>query len=362
MKETKLFPGIMHFLVHNGFLFTVSVMGLVHAVLLVIMCISGVTPLIWFNSASVLVYAVSIFLCMHGRIIPVYSSILLEVTAYSIISTYFVGLQCGTVCFLFSIVPVMIYFGCYLFRGKQRWCIVAILLFLFGAFSYTYIRFSDSVPIYELQKTERFLLTIFSAFVMTFSIIFYNVIYIYSSEMMIKNMEERNKELSVAAHEDSLTHLLNRHGFLSILDQLADNTDTEKYCIAFCDIDDFKKVNDSYGHDAGDEVLKHITQLMKRELGEYDICRWGGEEIVILLRDSELYAVKDKMETLRKSIAANPTVYLNRRIFVTITIGLAANIENCEAVDDVIKTADVRMYYGKKNGKNKVICEDRVTL
>ena len=71
-------------------------------------------------------------------------------------------------------------------------------------------------------------------------------------------------------------------------------------CFSIFDIDDFKKINDSYGHDAGDEVLKHITQLMKRELGEYDICRWGGEEIVILLRDSDLYAVKDKMETLRK--------------------------------------------------------------
>ena len=154
MKETKLFPSIMHFLVHNGFLFTVSVMGLVHAVLLVIMCISGVTPLIWFNAASVLVYAVSIFLCRHGHIIPVYISILLEVTVYSVVSTYFVGLKCGTVCFLFSIVPVMIYFGCYLFKGKQRWSIVAIMLFLFGAFSYTYIRFSDSMPIYELPKTR----------------------------------------------------------------------------------------------------------------------------------------------------------------------------------------------------------------
>ena len=362
MKETKLFSNVMHFLVHNGFLFTVSVMGLVHVVLLVIMCISGVTPLIWFNAASVLVYAVSIILCKNGYIIPVYINILMEVIAYSVVSTYYVGLKCGTVCFLFSIVPVMIYFGCYLFQGKKRWIIVFLLALLFGIFMVTYILFSDQVPIYELSRMERFILVIFSAFVMVFSIIFYNVIYIYSSESMITNMEERNKELSVAAHEDSLTHLLNRHGFLSILDQLENSASPEQFCIAFCDIDDFKKVNDSYGHEAGDEVLKHITQLMRRELGEYDICRWGGEEIVILLRDSDLHTVKDKMETLRKIIASNPTVYLNRRIFVTITIGVAANVENCGAVDDVIKTADARMYYGKQNGKNTVVYEDAAVL
>ena len=125
----------MHFLVHNGFLFTVSVMGLVHAILLLIMFSAGVTPLVQFNVLSVIVYIFCFLLCRFGHILPVYVSIVMEVTAYTVISTYYLGLRCGTYCFLFSLVPIIIYFGSFLFKGIARWHVALMLVFNFLVFA-----------------------------------------------------------------------------------------------------------------------------------------------------------------------------------------------------------------------------------
>jgi diguanylate cyclase (GGDEF)-like protein len=124
-------------------------------------------------------------------------------------------------------------------------------------------------------------------------------------------------------------------------------------------LDDFKRVNDSYGHEAGDEVLKHATLMIREELPGSDICRWGGEEFVILLKSSNLASARSRVERLRKTIESNPTVFAGKKIFITTTIGLAENDGTYETPEEIIKKADERMYYGKQHGKNVVISEDR---
>ncbi|MBR4574145.1 MAG: diguanylate cyclase [Lachnospiraceae bacterium] len=357
MKTESVVNKMMHFLVHNGFSFTVAVMCLVHVSLLIIMWADGVTPLAYLNILSVVVYAFCFMLVRYGHVMPVYVSIICEVTAYTIISTYYIGLRCGTYCFLFAIVPIIIYFGTFLFKGAGRWSIVAMLVVNFAIFVALYIRFSDAPPVIEMTHTARTVLVIFSSFAMVFATIFYSVIYIYASEIEVVSLEERNKQLSVDASEDALTSLLNRRGFLPVISPLMKSELTNHFCIAFCDIDNFKRINDSYGHDAGDEVLRHITRIIKKEMQGCEICRWGGEEIVILMRDYDKAVAKVKMEYVRKSIESNPTVFFNKRIPATITIGLAENSDKYKEPDDIIKTADDRMYRGKQQGKNILVFE-----
>lgn len=345
----------MHFIVHNGFLITVSVMCLVHATLLCIMLAAEVMPLVQFNTVSVIIYAFCFLFCRFGHIMPVYVSIIFEVTIYTIISTYYIGLRCGTYCFLFSIVPIIIYFGCFLFKGFSRWHIVMMLVLNFAIFAALYIKYSEVQPVYLVTPEYKIILVLFSSFVMVFSTIFYNVLYIYASEVEMRSLEKRNEQLSVDAQEDALTGLLNRRGFLPIFERIMSDELTRHFCIAFCDIDNFKRINDTFGHDAGDEVLRHITGMISKEMHGCEICRWGGEEIVILMRDYDLAVAREKMEYLRKSIEASPTVFFNKRIPATITIGLEENKDAYKAPDDIIKVADGRMYYGKQSGKNIVI-------
>ena len=354
IKKHSIVDDVMHFLVHNGFLFTVIVMCFVHAALLAIMIVAGIKPLIIFNILSVIVYAFCIFLCRYGHIMPVYISIILEVTSYTFFSSYFIGLRCGTYCFLFSIVPIIIYFGSYLFKGFSRMIIVLMLMLNFGVFVFLYIRLSDMPPIIDTSPAIRLILVIFSAFVMVFSTIFYNTIYIYTSENEVNVLEKKNEQLSVDATEDELTSLLNRRGFLPVIEDLMKDKNNH-FCIAFCDIDNFKRINDTYGHDGGDEVLRHIASMIKREMHGCQVCRWGGEEIVILMKDYDLAVAKEKMEYLRKSIEASQTVFFNKYISATITIGLEESSEDYNEPDDSIKVADERMYYGKQHGKNIVI-------
>lgn len=358
VKVKSLIDKTMHLLVHNSFLFTVAVMCLVHATLLVVMWIADVMPLVQFNILSVVVYLFCILLCKFGHIMPVYVSILLEVTAYAIVSTHLTGWNSASYCFLCSILPIIIYFGCFLFKGSKRWIIVLALAVNFAVYIFLYIRYANAQPVYEIAYVPRTFLMIFSSFVMVFSIIFYNVIYIYSSEYEMISLEQKNKQLSVDAQEDVLTNLLNRRGFLPLVEEIMKEDQANHFCIAFCDIDNFKRINDSYGHDCGDEVLRHITKLIKREMQGCDICRWGGEEIIILMKDDDLTVAKEKMEYVRKCIEANPTIFFNKRIPATITIGLEEYKDIYHEPEEIIKTADERMYYGKQHGKNILIFQD----
>ena len=357
MKDRSIIEKTMHFLVHNSNLVTVIVMCMVHATLLLFMLAAHVTPLVHFNILSVVVYSFCILLCRIGHVMPVYFSIFVEVSAYSFISTYYIGLRCGTYCFLFSIIPILIYFGCFLFKGSKRWLIVIVLFLDFAEFAYLYAKYSEILPVYIVEPGLRLALVLFSSFVMAFATIFYNMIHIYSSEVEVISLEQKNKQLSADAHEDALTNLLNRRGFLPVVEDVI-RSGNGHFCVSFCDIDNFKRINDSYGHDAGDEVLRHITTIIRREMHGCDICRWGGEEIVILMKDYDMTVAREKMEYLRKSIESNPTVFFNKRIPATITIGLEEYNDSYSEPEGIIKIADQRMYYGKQNGKNIVIYED----
>ena len=358
MKSNRAFENIMHVLLHNSFLFTVVVMCLVHAGLLGIAFYADINPLVNFNILSVIVYIFCILLCRFGHIMPVYISILLEVSVYAAISVYYIGWDCGSYFFLFSIVPIIIYFGSFLFKGPSRWVIVLALVLNFALYVFLYIRFVNVQPMFEVDDTIRSILVIFSSFAMVFSIIFYNAIYIYSTEYEMTSLEQKNEQLSVDAQEDALTSLLNRRGFLPLVGSLMKGDKANHFCIAFYDLDNFKRINDSYGHDGGDEVLRHISKLIKREMQGCDICRWGGEEFVILMRDYDFTVAKHKMEYIRGLIESTPTTFYNKHIYMTVTIGLEEYKDIYKEPEEIIKVADERMYYGKQHGKNILICED----
>ena len=291
---------------------------------------------------------------------PAYVSILVEVSVYAVFSIYIIGWSCGSICFLCSIVPIIIYFGCFIFKGSQRWVIALMLALNFVLYTSLYIIFKDRQPVVEVEDGVRTVLIIFSSFVMIFSMIFYNVLYIYASEFERKSLEQKNQKLSADVCQDALTGLMNRRGFLPIVDTLMNTEANCHFCVAFSDIDNFKRVNDTYGHDCGDEVLRHVSNMIVKEMNGCEICRWGGEEIVILMRDHDFAVAKQKMEYVRKFIESTPTIFYNKRIPVTVTIGLMEYDPSYKTSEEVIKVADERMYYGKQHGKNILICEDHL--
>ena len=356
-KIAKLYDDFMHFVVHNMFLFTVIAICATHVVLLILMSIGNVGPLIYLNVLNIIVDIFCIILCIHGHAIPVYVSIVLEISLYVIISNYILGWNNFSYCFLYCILPATIYFGANLIRRKYRTVIALIIMFYFCIILFCYLRYFNYVPPYSIEnETIKHIMALFSMFMMAFTNGFYIAMYVFDAREREKTLNNKNEKLAADATVDTLTGLLNRRGFYSFIN----NGEAEKYqyyCVAFCDIDNFKRVNDTYGHDAGDEILSHIGKMLVRDMKGCIISRWGGEEIVIFMPDYDFEVAKQKMEYIRKKIEITPTTFYNKKINVTVSIGVK-EMDSEHTIEQLIRIADERMYYGKQHGKNIVISED----
>ena len=172
-----------------------------------------------------------------------------------------------------------------------------------------------------------------------------------------KKAEEMLEE---AACTDMLTGLSNRRDFSAKFkgETSRFNRNNKPFSIIMGDIDFFKKINDMYGHDCGDSVLKNIAEIMKSSLRLQDVvCRWGGEEFVIMLTETDLAGGKKYAEILRKKISSNTFYFNNIAIKTTMCFGVAV-YDHLMTIEKVISIADKSMYKAKSEGRNCVITSD----
>lgn len=152
---------------------------------------------------------------------------------------------------------------------------------------------------------------------------------------------ERNKLLE-SVNMDVLTGAYNRR----IIDSI-DNYSV----IALCDIDDFKYINDTYGHDIGDRVLKVVSKILIDNSNKEDIvCRYGGDEFVVFFKKCSLNLVQEKMTIVSKMIN---DYFKNSKINISFSVGISSN-ENGKNLNDTIKEADIALYQTKAKGKSGI--------
>jgi len=159
---------------------------------------------------------------------------------------------------------------------------------------------------------------------------------------------------------DALTGLHNRRYMESHLGTLAEQAAVRGKSLALMmlDIDFFKSVNDTYGHDAGDDVLREFAVRVRKSIRGIDLaCRYGGEEFVIVMPETDMHVAGMVAERLRRAVAGEPFAIEKgaKRIQVTISIGLAALERKGEPVADVLKRADLALYRAKHDGRNRVV-------
>jgi diguanylate cyclase (GGDEF)-like protein len=160
-------------------------------------------------------------------------------------------------------------------------------------------------------------------------------------------------DLERVSELDSLTGVFTRRKLNTLLEREIDraNRSSAIFSIIVMDLDEFKRVNDTYGHLVGDEVLKHIVKLLKDRIGESGIlCRWGGDELLVLLPGSGLEKSLAVAESLRSVVQEYP---YSPVIVVTMSLGVAQFLGG-ESVTGLIRRADNALYHAKAHGKNKV--------
>jgi len=168
-----------------------------------------------------------------------------------------------------------------------------------------------------------------------------------------------NEALKDQAIHDPLTGLLNRRYLYESLPQTLNHALRMKQSFTVCmiDIDFFKKINDTYGHDAGDEVLKFIAALLKNNLRKSDmICRFGGEEFVVVLLDNDLEHAKSQMELIRLAVKdAQIKIQKQTLPSISISIGIAETPKHGVTISDLLRAADSALYIAKKTGRDRIV-------
>ncbi|MEQ1915146.1 MAG: diguanylate cyclase [Gallionella sp.] len=179
---------------------------------------------------------------------------------------------------------------------------------------------------------------------------------VQESEAKIKELEQELEQVSEKVREDQLTGALNRRG----LDEAYERESTRAQrnnapiCVALLDIDNFKRLNDTMGHQVGDQALIHLTAVIKESLRPSDVvARYGGEEFVIVLPDTGIEEAEQTIVRLQRELTKKFFLHGNDRILVTFSAGVALRGEE-ESQDDLIGRADHAMYKAKQAGKNQV--------
>lgn len=177
---------------------------------------------------------------------------------------------------------------------------------------------------------------------------------------MRDTLKKQNHKLEILASHDSLTQLPNRRYLMNQLAQESArlerrNPEQSELCISMLDIDHFKHVNDTWGHDAGDAVLVRVSQALKKVMRQGDFLgRFGGEEFIIIFPESTLQAATKVAERIRECIAALSLQEFPQGTRITVSQGLAVHKPG-DNIESTLKRADEALYEAKAQGRNRVV-------
>lgn len=275
-----------------------------------------------------------------------------ELYIFMIVSIIYLGWKYGFQHYCISFTVAIFFCDYYLNKNKKvRKRIIAMAIF--NMLLYIGLRlwtnkypFIYSVENEFIEKTVFILNTILTFFFVTM------YLYIYSTTVNKLETDLRN-----SAEIDYLTGIFNRRKMISVMEEKLKHSENKNLLFAMVDVDFFKKVNDSYGHSAGDEVLCRIAELLKNyntNSIKYSVCRWGGEEFLVMYEyDSSQTEAIAEFEEIRKSVEKHNIEYEKNMIKITITIGLVF-YKDGETLDSLIKEVDSQLYIGKENGRNRI--------
>ncbi|MCK4744062.1 MAG: GGDEF domain-containing protein [Sulfuriflexus sp.] len=305
----------------------------------------GIPELAIFNIFSVLLWVLAYFLnrAAHHREAIIIT--IVESVVHAALATYFLGWESG---FHYYFLPVILFL---FINHRQNIFIIifeAILIFsaYVGLLIYThqvdYVSLAPTTVVNSLQYIN--IAVNFSAF----------GILGYFFRIASTQAEQ---QMELLATTDTLTGLFNRRKMHESIDQevVRYQRDKKSFLLVITDIDHFKKFNDNYGHDCGDYVLQQVSTLMKESLRQQDVvARWGGEEFLIMLPETELEGGVQAIEKLRETLANTVYQYEDNTFSVTMTFGVTAYDGSCD-VEACIKHADEVLYAGKRGGRNRVV-------
>ena len=235
---------------------------------------------------------------------------------------------------------------------RLKLCVFAALLG-FRMFLYGYAL--NHAPIHVLEPSALILQQTVNS--VAFYLIMTCLCIMFSTSLQDTERQLRidNQELQKEAETDPLTQLPNRRAMMDELDLFQRKSPGEPFSVAIADIDFFKKVNDTYGHNCGDYTLKQLSRMFQEMAGlDYRVCRWGGEEFCFFMPGMNLDQAGGRMNDLCAAVSRMQVSFEGHEFSITITIGVAEN-DFQSPVRAILAEADQKLYIGKNSGRNQVV-------
>ena len=322
---------------------------IIHAVMIALFWRCGIMPMVFFNVGSIVFYALS-FVLIQKELLGLYTDLVyVEVVAHMTCAILLTGWGSDFQVALVGM-SAFAFFAEYLERYLNIRHAHALPLCILGAFAYL-----SSCAVSALRPAPYGIPDDISLILrLTWGAIVF-VVSTMVLQAFVREATKSEKALANRLMHDKLTGLPNRYYVAEYLGTLSKSGNLSKYWVALADIDDFKKVNDTYGHNCGDLVLENVAHLLRESLPGAQVCRWGGEEFLAVgLIGSGMESQRNLLDRARKTIAGHTLWYEEHRIGVTITLGVSAYVEGY-TTNEWINAADEKLYTGKKSGKNQVV-------
>ena len=263
---------------------------------------------------------------------------------------YKFGWSSGVQPFLVPLI-VFVFFNIYESPWVKMVSFLGLIVFRLALFYYS-LGFD---PQFELNQLSLIALQTLNS--VSLFIIMACICILFSSSIQDTERQLRidNQELHKEAGTDPLTLLPNRRAMLDEMALYQKTSSSESFSIAIADIDFFKSVNDTYGHNCGDYTLQKISELFRASAGtDYRVCRWGGEEFCFFLPGKNLDEAGHLMNDLCIAVHRMQITFEEHTFSIAVTIGVAEN-DFQSTMEAIINEADRKLYIGKRSGRNQVV-------
>ncbi len=309
-----------------------------------------IPEMVFMSYINVFLYCTVLYITFFKRKLTMATYILIFALNYYILwSTYFGGYDKNAV----IVLPVLIFTVNIMFPINR---VHKNLLTFFMLLTYIILYYikRNVMPMYYNELYFLHDVNIFLALSGTLFVIYTDKIL---NNYIKVNSDRKLNTLTKKVNTDYLTGLVNRR-FLE--EKFNEKGFLKNSYIVIADIDFFKNVNDTYGHNAGDTVLKKLATMYNSHFRDTDIiCRWGGEEFIFIIKRINESSIDYKLESLRSKIEKHTFKHKNDKIKITVSFGVCT-VDSDIDVDKNIEYADEALYHAKENGRNKIVFYERL--
>ena len=305
----------------------------------------GVTYMVYHSIPTLMCYVLFFILIRKGMLYQYAGAVYAVITIYMAAGNICLGYSAGFHLYCISLIPLSFYMV-YMARklNLQKANPLFVSFALIGVYLFSTIYAVWNGPVYEIDRSIACASLVINSVAVFCFLIGY-------AGLMLKLVTDSEDKLTEMANRDTLTGLPNRNYMMAYLSDLHRDISPERW-LAIADIDDFKKINDTYGHVCGDYVLVEIAKAMQEVCQGCAVCRWGGEEFLII-PDTDA-AKPTLLEQFRQRVQDMSFSYQGHDFTVTVTIGVSS-YQPGRVLDGWVRDADDKLYEGKAANKNCVI-------